>query len=300
MKRVIISGGSGLIGSHLSGLLEGEGYEVVHLSRRVSEGGKYKSFRWDPRQGYCDRDAFTEGDAIIHLAGANIGARPWTRARRREIIGSRVSTAELIYRSSAGAGVIPSVFVTASGISIYGSAATEKIYREDDPPAGDFLAETCRLWESAADPFAAAGARVVKIRTAVVVAPSGSVLSKMTLPSRAGLIVRLGPGRQYFPWIHIDDLCRIYLKAVSDATMTGTYNAAAPEHITHDMLMAEVARQKRLPVFLPRIPGWVLRAILGEMSVVLTGGSRISSERLIDSGFEFRYPEIAAALRDCL
>lgn len=300
MKRVIISGGSGLIGSHLSKLLAGEGYEVVHLTRKAREGVPYKSFRWDPRQGYCDPDAFREGDAIIHLAGANIGARPWTRARRREIISSRTSTAELLYRSSAGSGLMPSVFVTASGISIYGSATTEKIYREDDPPAGDFLAETCRLWESSADPFASAGVRVVKIRTAVVLAPEGSVLSTMTLPARAGLIVRLGTGRQYFPWIHIDDLCRIYLKAVSDVTMTGTYNAAAPDHITHDMLMAEVAREKRLPVFLPRIPVWVLKAILGEMSVVLTGGNRISAERITDSGFVFNYPEIAPALRDCL
>ena len=300
MKRVVISGGTGMIGSPLSDLLAGEGYEVVHLTRKLSDGGKYKSFRWDPRHGYCDPAAFREGDAIIHLAGANIGARPWTRARRGEIISSRTTTAELLFRSSAGSGVIPSVFVTASGISIYGHSTTEKIYREDDPPAGDFLAETCRLWESAADPFSAAGVRVVKIRTAVVLASTGSALSKMTLPARAGLIVRLGPGRQYFPWIHIDDLCRIYLKAVSDVTMTGAYNAAAPDHITHDMLMAEVARQKRLPVFLPHIPGWVLKAILGEMSVVLTGGSMISSKRLVDSGFVFRYPEIAPALRDCL
>lgn len=300
MKRVVISGGTGMIGSHLSKLLDGEGFEVVHLTRKVREGGQYRSYMWDPRQGYCDPDAFREGDAIIHLAGANIGARPWTRARRREIISSRTSTAELLYRSSAGSGVIPSVFVTASGISIYGSATTEKVYREDDPPAGDFLAQTCRLWESAADPFAAAGARVIKIRTAVVLAPSGSALSKLTLPAKAGLIVRLGSGRQYFPWIHIDDLCRIYLKAVSDVTMTGTYNAAAPDHITHEMLMAEVARQKRLPVFLPRIPGWVLKIILGEMSSVLIAGSRISSDRLMDSGFVFSYPEIARALRDCL
>lgn len=299
MKRVVISGGTGTIGSHLSDLLAGEGYEVVHLTRRVREGGKYRSFLWDPRKGYCDPDAFRNGDVIIHLAGANIGARPWSRARRKEIISSRTMTAELIYRSSAGAGTIPSVYVTASGISIYGSVTTERIFKEEDPTAGDFLAETCRLWEAAAEPFAAAGARVVKIRTAVVLAASDSALSKMTLPAKAGLIVRLGPGSQYFPWIHIDDLCQIYLKAVSDATMSGPYNAAAPGHVTHDMLMAEVARQKRLPVFLPHVPAWLLRAILGEMSVVLTRGSRISSERLLAAGFRFRYPDIASALKVC-
>ncbi len=299
MKRVVITGGTGLIGSHLSDLLAGEGYEVVHLTRKIREGGKYKAYLWDPQQGYCDPGAFRDGDAIVHLAGANIGSRPWSRARRREIISSRTETAELIYRSSAGSGVMPSVFVTASGISIYGSQTTERIFREDDPAGSDFLAETCRLWESAADHFANDGARVVKIRTAVVLASSGSALSKMTLPAKAGLIVRLGPGNQYFPWIHIDDLCHIYLKAVCDGTMTGPYNASAPDHITHDMLMTVVARQKGLPVFLPHVPAWLLRAILGEMSVVLTSGSRISSERLRASGFGFIYPDLVSALQAC-
>ncbi len=299
MKRVVISGGTGMIGSHLSDLIAGEGYEVVHLTRTVREGGKYRTYAWDPRKGYCDRDAFREGDVIIHLSGANIGARPWSRSRRKEIISSRTATAELIYRSSVGAGARPSVYVTASGINIYGSKTTERVFSEDDPPAVDFLAETCRLWEAAAESFAAAGTRVVKIRTAVVLAPAGSALSKITLPARAGLIVRLGPGSQYFPWIHVDDLCRIYLKAVNEATMTGPYNAAAPDHITHDMLMAEVARQKGLPVFLPHMPAWMLKAILGEMSVILTGGSRISSEKLRESGFRFLHPDIASALKAC-
>lgn len=299
MKRVVLTGGTGLIGSHLSDLLAGDGYEVVHLTRKVREGGKYKSYLWDPQQGYCDRDAFRDGDAIIHLAGANIGSRPWSRARKKEIISSRTETAELVYRSSAGSGIMPSVFVTASGISIYGSQTTERIYSEDDPAGSDFLAETCRLWESAADLFEADGVRVVKIRTAVVLASRDSVLSKLTLPAKAGLIVRLGPGSQYFPWIHIDDLCNIYLKAVSDGTMTGPYNASAPDHITHDMLMAGVARQKGLPVFLPRVPAWLLRAILGEMSVVLTAGSRISSGRLRAAGFRFMYPDLVSALEAC-
>jgi uncharacterized protein (TIGR01777 family) len=297
MKRVVLTGGAGLIGSHLSILLAGEGYEVVHLTRKIREGGKYKSYLWDPQQGYCDRDAFRDGDAIIHLAGANIGSRLWSRARKRKIISSRTETAELVYRSSAGSGIMPSVFVTASGINIYGSQTTGRIYSEDDPAGSDFLAETCLLWESAADPFEADGVRVVKIRTALVLASRDSALSKMTLPAKAGLIVRLGPGSQYFPWIHIDDLCLIYLKAVSDGTMTGPYNASSPDHITHDMLMTGVARQKGLPVFLPHVPVWLLRAILGEMSVVLTGGNMISSERLRAAGFRFIYPDLDSALK---
>ncbi len=300
MKRVVITGGTGLIGSHLSKLLAGKGFEVVHLTRKIRPGGKYESYLWDPRNGYCDNKAVKEGDAIIHLAGANIGGKPWSMARKREIISSRTVTADLLHRVSAGRGIRPSVFITASGVNIYGSQTTQNIFEEGDPPADDFLGETCRLWEAAAEPFAAAGIRVVKVRTALVLASRGSALSKMTYPSAAGLVVRLGKGSQYFPWIHIDDLCLIYLRAVSDSSMAGSYNAAAPDHITHDTLMREVARQKQLPVFLPHVPAWLLKAILGEMSVVLTGGSRISSGRLVDSGFTFKFPDIASALRDCL
>ncbi len=140
----------------------------------------------------------------------------------------------------------------------------------------------------------------MKLRTAVVLARSGSALSKMTAPSKAGVITRLAPGDQYFPWIHIADLCGIYQKALTDSTMSGPFNAAAPHHITHDQLMSEVARQKHLPVFLPHVPVWLLKAVLGEMAVILTAGNRISSDRLSGTGFRFRYPDISSALRACL
>jgi uncharacterized protein (TIGR01777 family) len=299
MQRVVISGGTGLVGRHLSSMLSGDNFDVVHLSHRTGKKTNYRTYFWDPGRGFCDNEAFHEGDAIIHLAGANIGSRRWTKDRRREIVESRTKTAKLLYDSSVRAGFKPSVFVTASATGIYGSSGTEKIFEEADPPSGDFLGETCRLWETASEPFKAAGVRVVIIRTAPVLAPSGSVLSKMTAPVKAGLIVRVAPGNQYFPWIHINDLCSVYLKAVRDTAMSGPYNASAPDHITYDMLMSEVARQKQLPLFLPHVPVWLLRLILGEMSVVLTAGSRISSRRLEDAGFSFRYPDIKSALRAC-
>jgi len=297
MRRVVITGGTGLVGMHLSALLEKEKYEVVHLSRSRNAGARFRSYRWDPETGYCDKDAFKDGDTIIHLAGANIGEKPWTSRRKRVIISSRTETARLIYDASVASGIRPDAFITASGKDYYGCGISEKIFGETDPPGTDFMAETCRLWEAAADSFEAAGVRVVKIRTALVLAGKGSAISKLVAPARAGLIVRLGPGRQYFPWIHIDDLCNIYLKAVSDNTMSGPYNASAPGHITHDMLMSVIARQKHLPVFLPHVPQWLLHLILGEMSVVLTTGTRVSPDRLIRSGFEFRYADIDKALR---
>lgn len=297
MRRVVITGGTGLVGMHLSALLEKEKYDVVHLSRSRKPGERFKSYLWEPETGYCDKDAFKDGDTVIHLAGANIGEKRWSARRKRVIISSRTETARLIYNASVASGIRPDAFITASGKDFYGSGISEKIFGETDPPGTDFMAETCRLWEAAADPFEAAGVRVVKIRTALVLAAKGSAISKLMAPARAGLIVRLGTGRQYFPWIHIDDLCNVYLKAVSDSAMSGPFNASAPDYVTHDMLMSEIARQKHLPVFLPHVPGWLLHLILGEMSVVLTTGSRISPDRLIRSGFEFRYPDIDQALR---
>jgi len=299
MQRVVITGAGGLIGSRLSEMLSDEGYDVVHLTRSRKRGDKYKSFIWDPEAGICDADAFNAGDIIIHLAGANIGEKRWSPVRKREILDSRIKTAGLLSSSTVAKGIFPSAFISASATGIYGSVISQTIFSERDTPAADFLGETCRVWEAAADPFEAAGVRVVKVRTSVVLAPRGSALSKLRAPAAAGLIVRFAPGNQFFPWIHIDDLCMVYMKAVTDAGMAGAYNAASPEHITHDMLMREIAKQKRLPVFLPRIPEWIARMMLGEMSVVITTGSRVSCDRLIASGFEFRYPDIRSALKAC-
>ncbi len=299
MQRVVITGAGGLVGTRLSEMLPDEGYDVVHLTRSRKKGDKYKSFMWDPEAGICDADAFNAGDIIIHLAGANIGEKRWSPARKRELLDSRIKTAGLLSASTVGKGIFPSAFISASATGIYGSVISQRIFTESDPPAADFLGETCRVWEASADPFEAADVRTVKVRTSVVLAPRGSALSKLRAPAAAGLIIRFAPGTQFFPWIHIDDLCMVYMKAVTDGGMAGVYNAASPEHITHDMLMREIAKQKRIPVFLPRIPEWLARLTLGEMSVVITTGSRVSSDRLILSGFEFRYPDIRSALKAC-
>jgi hypothetical protein len=299
MQRIVITGATGLIGSQLSNLLEDEGYDVVHLTRDRKKGDRAKSFVWDPSGSYADSDAFRDGDILIHLAGANLGSGRWTDKRKGEIISSRVNTGALLFSKTAGAGIIPAAYITASAIGYYGAVTAQRIFTESDPPAEDFLGDTCRRWEEAAQPFVEKGVRVVKVRTSVVFAASGSALSKLTMPAAAGLIVRPGPGDQYFPWIHIDDLCAVYLKAVRESGISGAYNAVAPEHVTLDGVMKEIARQKHLPVFLPHIPVWLMRAVLGEMSVMLTTGSRVSSERLTDSGFTFRYPDVASALRAC-
>jgi uncharacterized protein (TIGR01777 family) len=171
---------------------------------------------------------------------------------------------------------------------------------EEDPAATDFLGNTCRLWEEGADLFAATGIRTVKIRTAVVLEKSDSALSKIMMPAKFGFLVQTGNGRQYMPWIHITDLCNIYLKAIEDQHMNGAYNAVSPQHATHKAFIKTLANVMGKPVFPVSVPGFLLRAVLGEMSDVVLKGSRVSSEKISNSGYVFLYPELVGALKEVL
>jgi len=299
-QRILITGGSGLIGSRLTDLLLARGFSVAHLSRRQGHYGKAQSFSWDPEKGLIDPAALEGIDCIIHLAGANIGEKRWSNTRKKGIINSRVKSAELLLKACADTNRWPKTFISASATGYYGSVSSERIFTENDEPADDFLGNTCRLWEEAAKKFAERGVRTLMIRTAVVLDKQDSALSRLTLPARFGLVTRLGTGRQYFPWIHISDLCNIYLKAVSDNQPSGAYNAVAPQHVTHDEFIAVMAEVMKRPVFLPHVPAWVLKLVLGDLSDVVVKGSRVSSEKITASGFDFLFPDLHDALEDVL
>jgi uncharacterized protein len=297
-SSVLITGGSGLIGRYLTSLLLSEGYSVTHLSRRTITGGKVRSFTWVPEKGIVDPEAFKGIDFIIHLAGANIGEKRWTKNRKKEILESRVNSARLLYEYIISNRIILKGFISASACGIYGSETSMKIFNESDPPANDFLGSVCRSWEESADLFDKAGIRTVKIRTGVVLEKSDSALSKLMMPGKFGFLLQTGSGHQYMPWIHIKDLCNIYLKAIEDSTMTGPYNAAAPQHITHREFILTLAGVMNLPVFPVPIPGFILKAVLGEMSDVVLKGSRVSTEKLANTGYRFLYGTLAAALEN--
>ena len=293
---VLITGGSGLIGKYLTKLLLDEGFKVSRLSRQEKLSGETRSFRWDPENGYIDPEAFKGVDYLVHLAGANIGEKRWSPQRRREIISSRVDSANLLFRTVSENKYKLNAFISASAVGYYGSLTSERIYSEVDPPSADFLGQTCRLIEEAADQFAGTGIRTVKIRSGVVLAKDDGALVRLMKPAKSGLVVRLGSGKQYFPWIHIDDICKIYLKAIQDDTMYGAYNAVAPDHITHDDFVRTMAAVMKRPVILPSVPGWIIKTAMGEMSDIVLKGSRISSEKIIGSGFIFRYKSAEDAL----
>jgi uncharacterized protein len=300
VPTVLITGGTGLIGRHLTSLLLRNGYNVSVLSRSETHYDKVRSFRWDPEKQTINNEAVKGIDYIVHLAGENIGEKRWTRRRKEEIINSRTESAKLLYRAVKGAEIRPEAFISASGISYYGTETTEKIFREDDPPGNDFLSAVCTKWEEAAGLFENLGMRTVKIRTAVVLEKTDSALARLMGPARFGFLVQTGSGDQYMPWIHIDDLCAVYLRMIRDKTMSGVFNAAAPDFVNHRNFMKSLSGIMKKPVFPIPAPAFALRTAFGEMSGIILKGSRVSSEKLISAGYKFRFEHLDDALRNII
>lgn len=295
---VLIPGGSGLIGKYLTSVLLSGGYEVKHLSRKASQFGKVRVFRWDPENGIIDPGVFEGVDYIVHLSGSNIGDSRWTSKRKKEIKSSRVDSAQLLFDAVSKNNFPVKAFISASGIGYYGSITSERVFNEEDPPADDFTGQLCRKWEEAADMFSLSGIRTVKIRTAVVLEKNDSALRKIMMPARFGFLAMTGSGEQYMPWIHIDDICGIYLKAISDESMNGPYNAAAPEHTTHSDFIKTLSSVVRKPVFPVPVPGIALKMAYGEMADIVLQGSRVSSEKIRNAGYEFKFADLHSALKD--
>jgi len=298
MQTVLISGGTGLVGSHLSKKLKEKGYRVALLSRTKKQRGDGSTYFWDLAKKEIEKEALEAADYIIHLAGANITEKRWTTKRKQLILDSRVKPAELLYDKVKENKLKPKAFISASAIGYYGATLSEKIFEETDPPARDFLGETCRQWEEAADRFASLGIRTVKIRTAPVLASKGGVLKTMMLPVKLGIASAVGSGKQYMPWIHIDDLCGIYIKAIEDVEMNGAYNAAAPRHTTNKEFMATLARVLKKPFWFPNVPGIIMKIFFGGLGEAALKGSRVSSEKIRKAEFSFRFTTLESALTD--
>jgi hypothetical protein len=295
-SSVLITGGSGLIGKYLTSALLEKGFRVSHLSRKITNEEKVKTFFWDPAKKIIDRDAFKDVNFIVHLAGANIGEKRWTEKRKREILESRVSSAKFLFETVQSLGINLGGFISASASGIYGALTSDKIFIETDPPASDFLGTVCKSWEESADLFGKAGIRTVKIRTGVVLEKTDSALSKLMMPAKFGFLVQTGSGKQYMPWIHINDLCNIYVKAIEDPQMNGAYNAVAPQHVTHSEFMKVLGEVMKKPVLPFPVPEFMLKIILGEMSDVVLKGSRISDAKILSSGYSFNFDSVRDAL----
>ncbi len=233
--------------------------------------------------------------AIIHLAGAGIADERWTDRRKQIIINSRVKSAELLYATCESAGQWPEVFISASGINYYGSVTSSHIYTESDPPAASFIGRCCVLWEEAAEKFKKE-CRVAMLRTGVVLSVEGGALPKIAAPVKFGFGAPLGSGDQWMPYIHIDDLCHMYLHALENAAVQGPYNATNGDHINNRNLTKAIAKALNKPLWLPAVPIFALKLALGEMSEILLEGSCASADKIASTGFKFKFKDMQTAL----
>ncbi len=297
LKKITISGGSGLVGTAVTKLLQKNGYKVVHLSREAGIKNGVRAYKWDYKSGAIDEDALRDAYAVIHLAGAGIADERWTDDRKKVIIDSRVKTAALLLKGIEKAKAKPEVIVSASGINYYGCITSPKIFTETDPPAGSFIGQCCVKWEDAADTLAPL-ARIVKLRTAMVLSAEGGALARMDKPFKLGLGAALGNGNQYMPYIHLDDLAAMYLHAIENKDINGAYNACNQDETTNNGFSKALAKALEKPFWLPNVPTFALKLALGEMSEILLEGSRASSQKIIETGFDFKYPQLESSLRD--
>jgi uncharacterized protein (TIGR01777 family) len=300
MRTILIAGGTGLIGKHLTKHLVGKGYRVHVLSRRYLkpnpiEKGKVFYFVWDVPNGYIDEKAWDGVTDIINLAGSNIGSHRWTASRKKIIINSRVHSTELLYFHTKKLNLSLKSFITASAVGYYGGKSTGKTYIETDAPAQDFQGNVCQKWETASLLFEQIGIRTVQLRTGVVLDTNEGALPKMLQPIKWGLGAVLGKGKQIIPWIHVEDIVGIYVFALENK-ISGAFNAVAPQIVDNKSFTEKLAQISGKGVKLPNVSSWILKLILGQRTELLLEGNAISAEKITKAGYMFHYNTIEKAL----
>ena len=295
METILITGGTGLIGKHLRGLLRAKGYKIAVLSR--SNSSEPNSYFWNLEKNFVEDKAIEEADYIIHLAGAGIADERWTKKRKKELINSRVNSTKLLYKAVTKLNPNLKGFIAASGIGYYGAITSENIFTENDAVGNDFIATICKLWEKESMKFNAINIRTAIFRIGVVLSKEGGAYEKISEPIKLGAGASLGSGEQYVPWIHINDLCNMLISAIENNGMQGIYNAVAPQHITNSVLTGSIAENIHKKIRLPNIPKFMLKTIYGKMATILLEGSRVSSEKIEKTGFKFRYPTLETTLK---
>lgn len=294
MEKVLITGGSGLIGRRLSFLLKSRGYEVRILSRSNNPKNNYKTFVWNVSEQYINDSAFEGLTHIIHLAGAGIADKRWSEKRKKEIIASRVASTNLLYNTVKRLKTPLNSFISASATGYYGAVTSETIFEEKDKPAKDFLGKVCSLWEDSIFQFNEIKIRTVALRTGIVLSKDGGALKKMKTP----IITSLGNGKQYMPWIHIDDLCELYIKAIEDQEFKGAFNAVSSEHISNLSFSKKISKIFNHPFLAIGAPSFILQIVFGEMSTIILNGSRISANKIKQAGFKFKFENLEKALKN--
>ncbi len=300
-QTVLITGGTGAIGRRLTHLLRQQGFNVSLLSRSAKALPDVTVYQWDIRNAYLDPQAIATADYIIHLAGEGIADSRWTDARKEEILTSRTQSTELLVKALQTTKHHVQSFLGASAIGYYGGDTADRPLIELSEGGTDFMAQVVRAWERSENQVAALGIRTVKFRIGVVLMADGGALPKLAQPVRLGAGAPIGSGQQYISWIHLDDLCRLFLTALTDESWQGVYNAVAPTPVKNETLTRTIAQVLHRPMILPNIPAFAIKLAFGEMGIVVTGGNYVLNKRITDeTSFQYQYANLTNALENLL
>jgi uncharacterized protein len=298
--RVSVTGATGLIGRRLVARLRDRGDEVTALSRnpeRARDALGVDAVAWDAEGGPAPAEALSGRDGVVHLAGEPVAQR-WSESAKRKIRESREVGTRNLVEGLRAADPRPQVLASASGVDYYGARGDEEV-TEDDPPADDFLAQVCVAWEAEAQRAEELGVRVVRLRTSVVLARQGGALAKMLPPFQLGVGGPVAGGRQWMPWIHLDDVTGMYIAALDDERWSGPVNGATPTPVTNRDFSKALGRALHRPAVAP-VPAFALRLLYGDMAEIVTSGRRAIPKRALELGYAYEHPDLDEALRSAL
>lgn len=294
----LITGGTGLVGKKLIKVLLEANHTVRVLSRSAHSDTQVSYFKWDIDKDFVDPAALKEVDVLIHLAGAGVADAKWTAKRKKEIIDSRVKPLQLLEKAFKEQNTYPKKIVSASAVGIYGFDTGDTLLTEVSKSGADYLSKVVEEWEGAVKGFATAGGiKAAMLRIGIVLDLNGGALPQLALPVKLGVGSPIGDGKQWISWIHVEDLCRMFLKA-SIADMEGAYNAVAPDPERNKDFVKVLAKVLDKPLWAPAVPEFVLKIMLGERSQMVLGGNKVSAIKVKEAGFTFNYPDLEKALTD--
>ncbi len=302
MQTILITGGTGLIGQRLSCMLKESDYNVIHLSRKENLTTEFPAYRWDIPNGFIDKTALQKADHIIHLAGANIAGHRWTKKFKKIALDSRVNSLKLLAKElkklEETEGKELKSFISASAIGYYGNRGDEWLIEKSAPGDKGFLSETTVQWELAADHVVSLGIRVALLRIGIVLSTKDGALPQLMLSFKANTGTWFGNGKQYYSWIHLDDMARMFQYALENEHVRGAYNAVAPNPVTNKDFVKTIAKALNKKSLMFPTPAFAARLAMGEMADIVLHGSRVNSQKIQDAGFKFKHPDLEAALKD--
>lgn len=298
-KKIIITGATGLIGSHLSLVLLEKGYEIIVFTREKQKGKSIISnsieyIEWNYNKPEYWHDKFNNVYGVIHLAGASLAGKRFTESYKQKVMNSRKISTRNIVSAMSSVKNKPAVFVCASGVNYYGNSGDKPLTEESDS-GDDFLAKVCREWEYEAAKSELHGIRRVSVRTSPVLSTKGGVLDPLLPLFKFYLGAALGDGRQWFPWIHLNDIINIYIEAIEDDKLSGAINAASPDYVRMNDFVKELGKAMHRPAIF-KVPKFLLRTVVGEAAEFITASMKVIPKKLEDAGFKFKYPLLKEAL----